>query len=219
MNTIAKRSFTAFMLLLFLGSIPTFGQSFKEARWSRVKMDSAYDYSKGKSTKVINEHIASSPSMLKPIGKSDKKLEYTQLSELATNVLLDYASQRLARATKNPQAKADLSIIFFRDKKVSLPAGDITPNDVFSLFPMDNKVIVVSLKGEYIQKLIKDSAKKGAVLSQWEEPINNDRIYKVVTIDFLFKKENCAYLLECAEKLEDCNTPLSNTLIQHIKRW
>ena len=119
MNTIAKRSLTAFMLLLFLGSIPTFGQNFKEARWSRVKMDSAYDYSKGKSTKVINEHIASSPSMLKPIGKSDKKLEYTQLSELATNVLLDYASQRLARATKNPQAKADLSILFFRDKKIS----------------------------------------------------------------------------------------------------
>ena len=219
MNTIPAIRVIALTILLLLGSMPSFGQNYTKAKWSSVKMDSTYDYSKGKATKVINELKATSPSLLKPIGKSDVKLESTQLSGLVTDVLLDYAAQRLARATKNPQAKADLAIAYFRNKKVSLPAGDITPNDVFSLFPMDNKVIILSLKGEYLQKLIQDSAKKGAVLSQFDEPIDNNRIYKIITIDFLFKKENSAYLLECAEKLEDCNTPLSNAMIQHIKKW
>lgn len=206
------------MTLLILGSTPSFGQVYKNAEWHRVKMDSAYDYSQGKATKVIDRHKATSAALLEPIGKSSEKLESGELSGFVTDVLLDYVAQRLARATKSPQAKADLSIFYFRNNKACLPAGDIAPRDVLELFPMDNKVIMLDIKGKYVKELIEDSAKKGAVLSQLEEPVDDSRIYKIVTIDYLLRKENSPNILEYAEKFEDCSTPLSNALIQHIKK-
>lgn len=212
-----KASF--FIMLFILGLVPSFGQNYKKAGWSRVKMDSVYDCSKGKATKVIGRHKATSGSLLKPVGKNCKKLEFNQLSGFVTDVMLDYAAQRMARATKNPQAKADLSVVNFRDKDVCLPAGDIAPCDIFSLFPMDNKLIMFDLKGKYVRELIQASAKTGAVSSLREEFVENDRIYKVVAIDYLLRKGDSANVLEHAENLEDCNMPLSNVLIQYFKRY
>lgn len=218
MDTISRVRIPAFVGLLILCSIPLFGQNYKKAQWGRVRMDSTYDYSQGKAAKVIDRHKATSPSLLEPVGKSSVKLKSDQLSGFVTDVLLGYAAQSLARAGKNPEVKADLSIFYFKNNKVCLPEGDITPRDILSLFSMDSKVITLSLKGQYLQELINDSAKKGAVLSQFEEAIDNNRMYKIVTIDYSFKKENSAKILEYAEQIKDCNTSLSNVLIQYIKK-
>lgn len=218
MDTVSRARIPALAALLILCSILSFGQNYKKAQWSRVRMDSVYDGSKGNATKVIEKHKATSPSLLEPIGKSGRKLESCQLAGFVTDVLLDYAAQRLARATKNPQAKADMAIVYFRDRTACLPAGDIVPRDILSLFPMDNKLIMLDIKGKWLKDIIRDTAKKGAVLSQMEEPVDDNRVYKIVTIDCLLRKENSPDLLEYAEKLDDFNTPLGNVIIQHIKK-
>lgn len=218
MGTIYGIRIIAVIALLIFGSLPAIGQNFKRAEWSRVKMDSTYDGSKGKSTKIIEKHKATSPNLLKPIGKIDKELKSHQLSDFVTGAMLDYAAQRLARATKNPQAKADIAIVNFKNKKVSLPAGDITPSDIISLFPMDNQTVILDIKGKYVRELIKLSAKKGAFSSLEGESIEDDRIYKVITIDYFFRDDVCPDLLKKVEKLENCNMPMINVLTLHIRR-
>lgn len=218
MNTISNIRVVAFTILLVLGSIPTFGQNYTKAKWSRIPMDSVYHCSQGKATKVIQNHKATSPSLLKPIGKCPEELKFNQLSDLVTDVMLDYAAQRMARETKNPQAKADLAIVNFRNNKVSLPAGDIIPLDIFSLFPIDNQTIILDIKGKYVRELIKNAKNKGAVSPLGKEPIDDNRVYKVVTIDFLFGEGAGTDVLKHAEKFQNCNMPLSNILIQHITK-
>ena len=213
--------------LLILVSMQAFGQSygqvqaFRKAEWSRAKMDRAYDGKLGKSSKaakVIEGHKPTSPSLLSPVGKCDVELKGEQLGRFVTGIMLDYATQRLTKSKKGPQINADLAIVKFRDANGCIPAGDVTPLDILSLFPIDNNTMILELKGKYLEEFIRNSAAAGAVSSQMAEPVEDERIYKVVTIDFLLKEEIGGDVMAQAEKMNNCNMPLSNTLIQHVKR-
>lgn len=228
MNNILRTRFSAVIALLIFGVMPAFGQTaesgrpFKKAEWSRIKMDSAFDGAQRKSSRVITGYKATSPSLLKPVGKCDEKLESQQLSDFVIDAMLDYAAQRLSRAMKDPQAKADMAIVKFRDADVCLQAGDVTPLDIISLFSFDNQTIIVDIKGKYMRELVGKSVEIGAILSQpaesYADTIEDDRIYKVITIDYLLGQPATAEVLKHAEKLQNCNTPLSNTIILHVKR-
>lgn len=208
----------ASVAFLFTGTMSAFGQNIRKAEWSCVKMDSTYDGTRGKSTKVIEKHQATSPGLLKPIGKCSKELKSHTLNKFVTDEMLAYAARSLARSTKNPQAEADVAIVKFRNKKVCIPAGDVTPLDIISLFPMDSRIIMFEMKGIHLRELIEKSAKKGIASSLAKESVEDERMYKVISIDYLLKEDVSSGIMEYAEKLQDTITYLSNTMIQHVKR-
>ncbi len=217
-NIILTLRILSVTMLLMLGSTQSFGQVYTKAKWSLIKMDSTFDSTQGKATKVIDGHNATSPMLLKPVGKCNEEIKYHQLSDFVTGLMLDYTTQRLIRATKNPQAKADLAIVKFRNSNSCIPAGDVTPLDIISLFPIDNQLVILDLKGNNVRKLIRNSVKDGAVSSLTEDQIEDNRLYKVTTIDCLLKGNAGSDIMERAEKLDNCNTPLCNMLIMHLRK-
>ena len=219
MNTIFRIKISAVIAMFILGAMPALGQTIRKAEWSCIKMDSTYDGKKVKSTKVIEQHKATSPGLLKPIGKCEKELKSDDLQHFVSDAMFTYASQALARKTKDPNAKADVTIIKFKSRKVSLPEGDVSANDIISLFPIDNKILIFDLKGEHLKQLIRKASRKGSVSSIKEKDVENDRIYKVITMDYMLRKEVCADVLEHSENLvESSILYLSNTLVQHVRR-
>jgi hypothetical protein len=219
MNTIFRIKISAVIAMFILGAMPALGQTIRKAEWSCIKMDSTYDGKKVKSTKVIEQHKATSPGLLKPIGKCEKELKSDDLQRFVSDAMFTYASQTLARKTKDPNAKADVAIIKFKSRKVSLPEGDVSANDIISLFPVDNKILIFDLKGEHLKQLIRKASRKGSVSSIKEKDVENDRIYKVITMDYMLRKEVCADVLEYSENLvESSILYLSNTLVQHVRR-
>ena len=227
MDKIFRIRIAAVVALVILGSVQTFAQTygqsqpFRKAEWSRAKMDSTYDGVLGKSSnaaKVIAGHKGTSPSLVKPVGKFERGLESDRLCRFVTDVMLDFAGQRLSKSPKNPQINADLAIVNFRDAKSCIPAGDVSPRDIIALFPIDNNAVILHLKGKYLKEFIKNTAKAGAVSSPLEEPVDDERIYKVVTIDYLLKEEIGGDVMAQADKMQNCNMPLGNTLVQHIKK-
>lgn len=217
MDTISRIKFTAVVALLIMGAMPALGQTISRAEWSRVKMDSSYDGKKGKAAKVIDRHQAESPALLKTAGKCEKGMKYAQLQGFATDVMLDYAARRLSRSTKNPEAKADLAIAGFKSSKVSIKAGEVTPLDIISLFPMDNQIVLFELEGKYVKELLKNRSKKRAVSSIDKNSIEDGRMYTVITTDDLFREDESADVLEHAEKVNTTNMFLSNVIVQHIQ--
>lgn len=217
MNTIFKIRITAIIALFILGTMPALSQTISRAEWSRIKMDSSYDGKKGKATKVIDSHKAESPALLKPAGKCEKGMKYAQLQGFATDIMLDYAARRLSRNRKNPEAKADLAIAGFKSRKAHLEAGDVTPLDIISLFPMDNQIVLIELEGKYVKELLKNRSKKRAVSSIDKNSIEDDRIYTVITTDDLFREDESADVLSHAKKVNTTNMFLSNVIIQHIQ--
>ena len=217
MNTIIRIKFAAVIALIFIGSMPALGQTISKAEWSCIKMDSSYDGKKGKATKVIDRHKATSPALLKTAGKCEKGMKYAQLQGFATDIMLDYAARRLSRSTKNPEAKADLAIAGFKSNKGGIKAGDVTPLDIISLFPMDNQIVLVELEGKYLKELLKNRSKKRAVSSIDVASIEDGRIYTLITTDDLFREDESADVLENAAKVHTTNMFLSNVIIQHIQ--
>ena len=182
-----------------------------------------------KAAKVIDGHKATSPALLKPVGKCAEGLKGEQLSGYVLDAMMDFATQRLTKSKKNPPVNADFAVVCFRNDEVCIPAGDVTPLDILELFPMDNQSVILHLKGRYVKNFLKHSAQYGAVSSFHSgaavteagirlDSIDDERVYKLVTIDFLLRGEFGAEVMKQAERLDNCNMPLSNTLIQNIKR-
>ena len=138
--------------------------------------------------------------------------------------------------------KADLAIVCLRSPQACIPAGDVTPADIIDLLPLDNQTVVLHLKGKCVRELLRHTAQLGGVSSldagsgaaaagataagaaaagataAGADSFEDDRVYRVVTIDHLLKGEFGAQVIKQAQKLDNYNMPLGNTLIQNIKK-
>ena len=229
-------------------------QVIKKAVWSRVKMDSAYDVPAKSAATVIEGHRATSPSLLKPVGKCEVDLKGERLYGFVLDQMMDYATSRLTMSAKSARVKkaadaaanaaaddllvkADLAIVCFRSPQACIAAGDVTPVDIMNLLPLDNQTVVLHLEGKCVRELLKHTAQLGGVSSldagsgaagagataagataARADSFEDDRIYRVVTIDHLLKGEFGAQVIKQAQKLDSYNMPLCNTLIQNIKK-
>ena len=226
------------LALFFLVAVFSYAQVNVKAEWSRAKMDSSWNYHTGAAAKVIGKYKPSVDSLLIPIGKTKEELRSyppeDKLSNLASDLMLAYGTEYLKRTTGNSDAKADMSITNFGGIRASMPAGEVTSFDIISIFPFDNKLMVIDLEGKYVRELMENFAKRGRseamagvrfktdknVLVECTvagEPIDDNRIYKVVTIDFLLGGGDSVYALKYAKKAEDCGVYMRNVVIDYIK--
>lgn len=225
-------------MLLSFGATLCFGQNYKKAEWSRAKIDSSWDYPTGKAAKVIDKYRPSVDALLEPIGKTKEELKAYppegKLSNLATDIMLQYATDYLKSKTGDSSAKVDMSITNFGGIRASMPAGDVTSFDIISIFPFDNKLMILDLEGKYVRELMENFAKRGRVEAMGGvrikidknvlvectvagEPIDDNRIYKVVTIDFLLGGGDSVYALKYARSTENCEVYMRDVVIDYIK--
>lgn len=226
------------MLIFALGALLGYGQNYSKAVWSRTKMDSTYNFSTGKAAKVIGKYRPAVDSLLVPIGKTREELKSyppeDKLSNLAGDIMLAYGTEYLQKTTGNAAAKADMSITNFGGIRASMPEGDVTSFDIISIFPFDNKIMILDLEGRYVRELMENFAKRGRVEAMGGvrlkidknvlvectvagAPIDDNRIYKVVTIDFLLGGGDSVYALKYAKHAEDCGVYMRNVVIEYIR--
>lgn len=212
-------------------------QNYKKAEWSRVKMDSTWNCTTGKATEVIDKYRPSVDSLLLPIGTTVEELTAyppeDKLSNFAGDVMLAFGNEWLG-SNVGPQVKADMSITNFGGIRASMPCGKVTSFDIISIFPFDNKIVILDLEGKYVRMLMENFAKRarveamGGVRLKIEhnklvectvagEPIDDSRIYKVVTIDFLLGGGDSVYALKYASNVEDTGLFMRDVVINYIK--
>lgn len=226
-------------LLLLFGTVFCYGQNCSKIEWSRTKIDSTWNCTSGKATKVIDKYRPQVEALLIPIGKTKEELKShapeDKLSNLASDIMLAYGTEYLQKTTGDSKAKADMSITNFGGIRASMPSGDVTSFDVISIFPFDNKIMVLDLEGRYVRELMENFAKRGRVEAMGGvrlkidknvlaectvagEPIDDNRIYKVVTIDFLLSGGDSIYALKYAKTSVDCGVYMRDVVIDYIKR-
>jgi 2',3'-cyclic-nucleotide 2'-phosphodiesterase (5'-nucleotidase family) len=226
------------VMLLSFGATLCFGQGYTKAEWSRTKIDYSWENPSGKAAKVIDKYRPSVEALLLPVGKTKEELKAYppegKLSNLATDIMLSYGTQYLQTKTGDNAAKVDMSITNFGGIRASMPAGDVTSFDIISIFPFDNKLMILDLEGKYVRELMENFAKRGRVEAMGGvrikidknvlvectvagEPIDDNRIYKVVTIDFLLGGGDSVYALKYARKTENCEVYMRDVVIEYIK--
>lgn len=191
----------AILFVALCCSMTVFAQSFD---YQLILMDSRYD--KNQNQEMVDYLNGVRPlvmgKMQEKIGFCEKELRtygpQSELSNLLTDVLYQYGMEYSKKEDGTP---VDLSILNFGGIRTSLKQGDITVGGVFEISPFDNTLVVIALKGSELKKVFdkfntkysepyshaKVTYKDGKVASVLVNgsPIDDNRVYRLVTIDFI----------------------------------
>ncbi len=192
-------------LILFLLGITTFcyAQNHSYAyKYRMVRLDSTYDSKLDPAlVKYIERHKARlDKKMNEVIGHCDVTLNVespqSPLSDLLTELLLSDGPAAMQ------QAPCDVSILNFGGIRASMQAGDVTVGDIFKISPFDNTLVVASMKGTELKKVVSRfrlnammAATAGLNVSYKDnvpykilvqgKPIQDDAVYRVITLNFI----------------------------------
>jgi len=225
------------LFLLFLYSSVAQNESVFSYRYKAILLDSTYDSKPDPEMKAYIESLQKELSieMEVEIGTATSNLSSyapaSPLSNFLTDELFYFGSDY---CKTNFGIPADFSLLNFGGIRSNIPAGKISVGTIFKVLPFENKVVIILLKGSEVKKLFNSfSAKNNQPYSQVvvayqnekpyqilinKEKIDDERIYRMVTIDFIAtggdKILNGIHL----EKIIYTNFLIRDAIISQIKK-
>lgn len=148
--------------------------------------------------------------------------------------LYDWFVDELMRATADSTGKKiDIGIANRGGVRIDMPAGEILCDDIQSMFPFKNNLCYVALHGRDVRAVldqmaatsfqilggIKVVAKNGKIVSASVngEPLDDDRIYGVATINFLLDGGDGLSVGKNAVETIYCNGWLYDTMLAYVR--
>lgn len=131
--------------------------------------------------------------------------------------------------------EADLALANFGGIRTSMPEGPVVLDDILSMFPFRNVVVMTTVRGRSIKTLFDQLAETGSfqcisgarvVIKDRKvvsaeiggEPIEDDRLYNFVTIDFLLTGGDRIAIGAIAESLEMSDVLLKDIMLDYVRR-
>ncbi len=232
MDAIQKRLIQGVFLFLLItaGSVTTGAQTIKAYR---VLMDTTEYQNKASAPirEIINTY---SPELNKKMNQvvgyttTEMRSYYPEspLSNLAGDALLAIARRHYGLDN------VDFALTNFGGIRTSFPKGDLTLYYVYAAFPFENSLVLVSLKGSRVRELFESfAAHRVEVLSGVSlkiddhritqllingEPLDNERIYHIATIDFLLQGGDRMTMLKNNLGVDYSGLTLRDVILQYI---
>jgi len=204
--------------------------------YKMLRIDSTYDSKVDpKLAKYVDKKRRQMEKQMQVVvAHSDAELESyapeSPLSNFLTDILLEESSKYIKDTVFS---NIDLSILNFGGIRTSMPKGDVTIGDLYRITPFDNYLTFIVLKGSELRKalgrftnqfnapysgatLVYKSNKPSQILVQGN-PIDDNRLYKLVTLNFI--SDGGDHLLENIqfEKIEYTTVTFREFLIAELK--
>ncbi len=160
-----------------------------------------------------------------PGGMVEKKPE-----SALSNFLVDALMAKTAELTGR---KVDIGLMNFGGIRVDMPDGDITVDDIMSMVPFRNHLCYVALKGSDVKYLFENLARGsmqvvGGVqltvrkhqlvdLKVGGEPVDDERIYGLATIDFLLDGGDRIFAARNAVELIQTDMLIYDMVLEHVR--
>lgn len=131
----------------------------------------------------------------------------------------------------------DVSLCNVGGLRNEIAPGDVTVGSLYNIFPFENSLVVLDLKGSDLQELINSNA--GRKLDCWSgtqitlkmdgdrcyaadiqisgEPIDPDKLYKVCTIDYLAEGNSGMMALTRAVKTVKTGVTIRDAMIDYVR--
>ena len=226
-----KKILFLFVSVLVIVSCST-GKGVQGYSWEYHEIDSTYDHGKNlAAVNLIESYSDVMGPMLEIIGYSDhlasKGFPESGLSNFAADVIRETAEQKTGQ-------KMDIGLTNFGGIRTDMPKGDVRVYDIFSIFPFENRIVVATVKGSKLRGMIEKWAEKNRVeaLSNVEividngklkkcnvagKPIENNRLYKLATIDFLLEGGDGNRVKSISEKIDYTDILIRDAVVDYIK--
>ena len=160
------------------------------------------------------------------------EMPQSPLSNFLTDILVDIANDY---CQKHHKEAVDFSLLNFGGIRSSLHAGNVTVGNIFEISPFENNVVIANIKGSELLKAFRRfKVKRCEPYSQQVniqyvgdyfykalihgKEIDNDKIYRVVTLDFILTGGD--NILEGVEILssENTNITVRDAYIKQIRK-
>lgn len=188
---------------------------------TNTEMQALVDKYKGTLDKQMNEVIGTSLEFMQ------KGRPESLLTNLTSDVMKMYGDKHLNNG-------ADVTIMNVNGHRSTLPKGDITLGNLFEVYSFDNAISYLELKGEDLVKIFESYARMGGagissnarlVASNRKlksatldgNPIDTDKIYNVVTIDYLADGNNGMQAFRDAVSIDNTGITLRDIMIEYVR--
>jgi len=166
------------------------------------------------------------------IGEAPQPMEYKIPESLLTNFTADAMARLDTKYTGGKNA--DLAIMNLNGHRANLPQGMITVGNIYEIYSFDNSLVVVQLKGtdlidllssytEYHRLTVSSSVrfvvtKENTItgISINEEPVDPEKIYTIVTLDYLYDGNDGMTAFKKAVSAEPTGVILRSYMIEYI---
>lgn len=144
-----------------------------------------------------------------------------------------YVDELMRAAADSTGKKIDIGFTNRGGVRVDLPQGEIFLDDIMSMFPFKNHICYVALKGRDVRALLdqmasttfqiiggmKVVAKDGKIVSATVdgEPLDDDKVYGVATLDFLLDGGDGYHVARNALEVITCKGWLYETMVPYVK--
>lgn len=189
---------------------------------------------KTSTSKVGKVMLAAQPAMApmkEVIGYSEKGMPRGRGQYELSNWFVDYMMAATADLTGK---HIDFSITNFGGIRANLPQGQVTVDDVMSIFPFQNSFCYVALKGSRVRAIFERMAQRsmqavGGVEVVVEnrqlksikiggEPLDDEKVYGLATINFLLKGGDGLSLGDEALELIDTGVWIYDKMIPYCRQ-
>lgn len=166
------------------------------------------------------------------IGEAEVAMNVSRPQSLLSNLAADMVCQIADKYTDKP---SDFGILNVGGIRTNLNKGTITLGEIFSIFPFENALSVITLKGSDVKNLFKSIAnRKGEAVSHQihliltsdnqvsklevgGKPIDDNRLYRIATIDYLADGNDGMDAMKNAVERENLDILLRDATIEYIK--
>lgn len=228
-SIVLAMSFTTFSMLEMQGQQALELQSVK-----RTKYDITAKYDSGISPKteefIYKYKVKIEMEMQKIIGFAPEALNGGEPESPLMNFTADALKVMAEKLTKS---KVDMSVINSGGLRTSLRKGPITVRNVFQIYPFENRIVVVTMKGKDLRELFEFLSKKGIggigsaslVIKGGKiekvkidgKPIVDELEYRVATIDYLVEGNDGMVSFKKSYHKIDTKVILRTGIMDYIK--
>lgn len=167
------------------------------------------------------------------IGYSTKDMTTGRPESLLTNLTSDLMMKVDLEHTQGKPV--DLAFMNVHGIRAPIGEGEITVGDIFDAFPFDNALYVVQLKGKYVTELFESYARMGGagvsknvnlkiknqkLLSATIDgkPVDDNRVYTIVTLDYLAEGNDGMDAMKKAEWNAETGITLRDYMLDNVRK-
>lgn len=149
------------------------------------------------------------------------------LTNLTSDVMKEYGNKLFANG-------ADIAIMNVNGHRATLPKGQITLENLFEIYSFDNTISFLELKGEDLIKIFDAYARIGGAgissnahlvvkdkkivsVTLDGKPIDKDKIYNVVTLDYLADGNDNMSAFKNAVSIQDSGVTIRDVMIDYVR--
>ncbi len=222
-------------LLLLLLLFPTLAFAQREVRSVRLELTSALDEKPDSiATQLLNHYREAVDSVVSPVvGRSEVMMTAGRPESLLGNWVAD---AMMDFSDFDGGGRADLAIVNVGSLRASVPEGDVTRGDVMLIIPFQDNLAVVYLLGRDLLSLMEEIAQTGGEAVSHEvsmtmtrdgelkevfisgQPIDEERTYRVVTLDYLAEGNDRMPSFTKAGRVEIGDLCIRDILVESVSR-